>query len=317
MIKNLMLFAAVCLGTLLQQTLEARAQTSTEDTAAVQSRIDAEDLAVGKAIGTRDLAILQKLWSPALVVNSPANEIVSRDQVIESTFHGGLNYTSLKGTTECFTVINGVAIKMMHEDVVMADGPMAGKHVVRRATNVLQRFGGDWLLIARQATYVGFDGAILRGPVTTTYTAPPATPETTAIHAQIEANNRAVGRAIVTSDFAALQNLWSPSMVVNSPGNNILTREQVFTAMREDKLRYTSAKTVPEAFFVSGNVAIEMGHDDIVMANGPMAGKPLTRRFTNVWQTTNDKWVQIGRQATYVGVDGGAVYGHPDPSLKQ
>lgn len=212
---------------------------------------------------------------------------------------------------------NGVAIKMMHEDVVMADGPMAGKHLVRRSTNILQRSGDDWVLIARQATYIGFDGAILREPVTTTYSAPPVTPEITAIRAQIESNDRSVGRAIGTMDFAALEKLWSPDMVVNSPGNNILTREQVFTAMREDKLRYTSAKAGPEAFFVSKDIAIEMGHDDIVMANGPMAGKPLTRRFTDIWQKTGDGWVMIARQATYVGVDGGAVYGHPDPSLKQ
>ena len=144
---------------------------------------------------------------------------------------------------------------------------------------------------------------------------PPAETETAAIRAQIEANNRAVGHAIVTMDFVALEKLWAPVMEVNSPGNNILTREQVFTAMREDKLKYASAKAVPEAFFVSGNIAIEMGHDDIVMSNGPMAGKPLTRRFTNVWQKSGDGWVQIARQATYVGVDGGAVYGHPDPAL--
>ena len=194
-----------------------------------------------------------------MVVNSPANQIVSRDQVIDSMLHGGLNYTSLKGTKEFFTVTNGVAIKMMHEDVVMADGPMAGKHLVRRSTNILQRSGDDWVLIARQATYVGFDGSILRGPITTTYSAPPATTGTAAVRARIEANNRAVGHAIVTSDFATLGKLWAPGMVVNSPANNILTREQVFTAMREDKLRYTSAKAVPEAFFVSKDVAIEMG----------------------------------------------------------
>ena len=47
-----------------------------------------------------------------------------------------------------------------------------------------------------------------------------------------------------------------------------------------------------------------------------MAGKPLNRRYTNVWQKTGDSWVQIARQATYVGIDGGAVYGHPDPTLK-
>jgi ketosteroid isomerase-like protein len=146
-------------------------------------------------------------------------------------------------------------------------------------------------------------------------TEPSNAAETVAVRGQIEANNRAVGHAIVTMDFPALKKLWAPDMQVNSPGNNILTREQVFTAMREDKLRYTNAKAIPEAFFVAGDIAIEMGHDDIVMANGPMAGKPLTRRFTNVWQKSGADWVQIARQATYVGIDGGAVYGHPDPAL--
>jgi len=144
-----------------------------------------------------------------------------------------------------------------------------------------------------------------------------SSPETAAIRAQIEANNHAVGRAIVTQDFDALKKLWSPNMVVNSPGNNILTREQVFGAMREDKLKYSSVKGVVETFFVSGDVAVEMGYEDIVMANGPMVGKPLKRRYTNVWQKNGDGWAQIARQATYVGVDGGAVYGHPDPTLKQ
>ena len=142
-------------------------------------------------------------------------------------------------------------------------------------------------------------------------------PDTTAIRAQIEANNHAVGRAIGTMDFAALEKLWSPQMVVNSPGNNILTRQQVFAAMRADKLKYSSVKGTTESFFVVESVAVEMGHEDIVMANGPMAGKPLTRRYTNVWQKSADGWVQIARQATYVGIDGGAVYGHPDPTLSR
>jgi len=77
--------------------------------------------------------------------------------------HGGLNYTSLKRTMEFFTVTNGIAIEMMHEDVVMANGPMAGKHLVLRATNILQSSGDDWVMIARQATYVGIDGGAVYG----------------------------------------------------------------------------------------------------------------------------------------------------------
>jgi ketosteroid isomerase-like protein len=313
--KRFATLAAVCLLLWMGLQRAVSAQTLDAATQAAEAQINAEDAAVGRAIATRDFAALDKYWSPAMIVNGPTNRIVNREQVIESMHHGGLNYTSLKGTTEYFAIINGVAIKMMHEDVVMADGPMAGKHVVRRSTNVLERSSNDWVLIARQATYVGFDGAILGGTVNSAFTPSPATAETEAIHAQIEANGRAVGHAIVTQDFEALKRVWSPEMVVNSPGNNILTREQVFAAMREDKLKYSSAKTYQDAFRVFGDVAIEMGHEDIVMSNGPMAGQPLKRRFTNVWQKTGEGWMQIARQATYVGVDGGTVYGHPDPTL--
>ena len=296
---------------------DAPGQTSGQDNAAIQSIITAERVAIGKAIAARNVALLSRYWSPDLIVNGPENTIVTRAQILEAMGHGGLNYTNLKGVPEFFTVSDGTAILMGHEDLVPADGPMAGKHLVRRTTDIYQRSGDNWPLVARQATFIGFNASTPSGSVSSSHTPLPSTPETSAIHAQIEANNRAVGHAIGAMDFAALGQLWAPGMVVNSPGNNILTRDEVFTAMREDKLKYTSARAVPEAFFVSENIAVEMGHDDVVMANGPMAGKPLTRRFTNIWQKTGDSWVQIARQATYVGIDGGAVYGHPDPNLKQ
>ena len=138
---------------------------------------------------------------------------------------------------------------------------------------------------------------------------------TAAVRVQIEANDRLIGRAIATKDFSTLMRLWAPEMVVNSPGNTILTRDQVFSAMREEKLAYSSAQATTDEFLLSGDVAVQMGHEAIVMSNGPMAGKPLTRRFTDVWQRRGSGWVQIARQATYVGIDGGAVYGHPDPAL--
>ncbi len=146
--------------------------------------------------------------------------------------------------------------------------------------------------------------------------AQPSDGDTASVHMQIDANNRAVGRAIGMHDFAALETLWAPEMIVNSPGNNILTRAQVFQSIRDDKLAYSSVKTTPDAFFMSKDVAVEMGHENIVMSNGPMADKPLIRRYTDIWQKRGAAWVQIARQATYVGIDGGAVYGHPDPALK-
>ena len=139
--------------------------------------------------------------------------------------------------------------------------------------------------------------------------------DTERARAQIDADNRLVGRAIAMKDFSTLTKLWAPEMVVNSPGNTILTRAQVLGAMREEKLAYESVKTTTDEFLLSRDVAVEMGHEAIRMSNGPMAGKPLIRRFTDVWQRRQGGWVQIARQATYVGIDGGAVYGQPDPAL--
>jgi uncharacterized protein (TIGR02246 family) len=298
-----------------QQAATAHGQTTSPDTAAIQAQITAERVAIGKGIATHDAAILSRYWSPTLIVNGPTNTIVSRSQIIGASVRGGLNYTSLKGNTEFFTVTNGTAILMGHEDVVEADGPRAGKHLVRRTTDIYQRSGDDWPLVVRQATFVGFDATPPSGPAAANYTPPAPSPETAAIQAQIEANGRACGHAIATNDFATLEKLWSPSLVVNSPGNRVLTREGVFTAMREGKLKYESGKVSPEAFFVVNDLAVTMGHEELVMANGPMAGQPLKRRYTDVWQKTGDGWVLIARQATYVGIDGGAVYGHPDPTI--
>ena len=295
-------------------TITAHGQSPSPEIAAIQAQITAERVAIGKAIASHDAAVLSRYWSPTLIVNGPTNTIVSRSQIIGASIHGGLNYTSLKGNTEFFTVTNGTAILMGHDDLVEADGPRAGKHLVRRTTDIYQRSGDDWPLVIRQATFVGFDVTPPAGPAVANYTPAPS-PETAAIRAQIEANGRACGHAIATNDFASLEKLWSPSLVVNSPGNRILTREGVFTAMREDKLKYTSGKTFPDAFFVVNDLAVTMGHEEIVMANGPMAGQPLKRRYTDLWQKTGDGWVLIARQATYIGIDGGAVYGHPDPTI--
>jgi hypothetical protein len=317
-VKRPVILAALFIAIMsAQQAATAYGQSASPDTAAIQAKIDSEGALVGKAIATHDFEVIRKYWSPTMVTNNPANLIVGREQIIDSMNHGGLNYTSHTSTQEFFTVTNGAAIRMGYENLVMAAGPMAGKRLVRRATEIYQRAGDNWLLVARQATYLGFDGAILAGFVPTTYTAPPVTPEITAIQTRIDAKSQAVGRAIRAMDFGSLERLWSPALVVNSPGNNILTREQVFAAMREDKLKYSSSKAYPEAFFVSNDLAVSMGHEDIVMASGPMAGKPLKRRYTDVWQKTGEDWVMIARQATYVGIDGGAVYGHPDPTLNQ
>jgi ketosteroid isomerase-like protein len=115
---------------------------------------------------------------------------------------------------------------------------------------------------------------------------------------QIGMASAAVGRAIESSDFAALEKLWSPSFIVNSPANRVIGREEVFAAIKRGELKYTDLKTTVERMDVVGDTAIVMGQESYKPDFGPEKGQLLSRRFTNIWQKTAEGWVMIARQAT-------------------
>jgi ketosteroid isomerase-like protein len=120
-----------------------------------------------------------------------------------------------------------------------------------------------------------------------------------AVRKEVEVAERAGGHAAFIKDLTTVEKYWSPQMLVNSPGNSILTRDQVFAAIREDKLKYSNYTNEVEAFHAYGDVAVVMGHETLVPDTGPEAGTKLYRRYTDVWQRTNGAWMQIARQATY------------------
>jgi ketosteroid isomerase-like protein len=143
----------------------------------------------------------------------------------------------------------------------------------------------------------------------------PVASDTDSIRKQIAANNQAIRLAIHNHDFAALEKYLSPEMIVNNPANEIYTRADVLAAMKRGGLNYLSLKGTVESFKVFGDIAVEMGHEDFIMAEGPAARKPLQRRYTDVWQRTGDHWVEIARQATILNVDAAWVYSF-DPQSK-
>ena len=120
-----------------------------------------------------------------------------------------------------------------------------------------------------------------------------------AVKKQLAQAGAALGKALATHDMAALETVWSPKMIVNGPNNTVLTRDQVFEAMRKGQLDYEpgyTAKTEKIEFF--GNVAVTMGEDTYTPNFGPDKGKLVHRRSTNVWQYENGSWMLIARQAT-------------------
>ncbi len=84
----------------------------------------------------------------------------------------------------------------------------------------------------------------------------------------------AVGRAINEHDIATLEKLWSPKLLVNSPNNHVLTRADVFDAIRRGQLNYEGGyKSTLEKVEFYGNVAITMADESVI----PISGRTRAR----------------------------------------
>lgn len=111
--------------------------------------------------------------------------------------------------------------------------------------------------------------------------------------------NAAVGAAIAAKDTVALAKVWSPKLIVNSPNNTVLTRDQIFEALKAGKLDYEGGyRFALEKIEFFGDIAVTMGEDTYTPNFGPEKGKLLHRRATNIWQYANGSWLMIARQAT-------------------
>lgn len=103
-----------------------------------------------------DSAILfDKIWSPNMVINTPAN-VVGTVEGTKTHFRlGGLAYASFERTIEKITFNDNVAI-VMGGEVIKPQGnqPNAGKVVTRRFTHVWLYKNNLWSIIGRQATII-------------------------------------------------------------------------------------------------------------------------------------------------------------------
>lgn len=106
------------------------------------------------AVLTGDLTgLLNTYWSPKLIVNNPANMVVTRPQIVELIKSGQIDYSSFKKIIEKISVIENTAIVMGREEVTprgVTDN--TDKKVIRRYTNVWMKLDNKWALVARQAT---------------------------------------------------------------------------------------------------------------------------------------------------------------------
>lgn len=107
------------------------------------------------AILKRDTILIAKLFSPQIVVNSPANTIVKFDGVMGRIRTGQIDYSSYEKIIENIAFVENIAI-VMGKEIITPKGVTAnaGKTVTRRFTDIWMKDKKSWRLTARQATIV-------------------------------------------------------------------------------------------------------------------------------------------------------------------
>ena len=104
------------------------------------------------------LALFDKIWSPNMAINTPAN-VVGTVEGTKALFRsGGLNYLSFERNIEKITFNENIAIVMGGEKIKPQGKQInAGKMVTRRFTNVWLYSNNSWSIIARQATIINVE----------------------------------------------------------------------------------------------------------------------------------------------------------------
>lgn len=103
-----------------------------------------------------DSAVLYgKIWSPGMLVNTPANVVGTVDGTKAQLRSGNLNYLSFERDIEKIGFNGNVAIVMGGEKIKPQGKQInAGKLVSRRFTHVWMYTDNQWSIIARQATII-------------------------------------------------------------------------------------------------------------------------------------------------------------------
>lgn len=114
------------------------------------------------------------------------------------------------------------------------------------------------------------------------------------------ANSREV-EAFLTTDPAALDQLWSDDFVVTNPLNKVATKPEVLAMVKGGMLSFKSYDRQIEQILHHGNMAIVIGSESVEWSGKmPLAGRLLALRYTAIWLNTGGKWREVARHANVV-----------------
>lgn len=109
-------------------------------------------------------------------------------------------------------------------------------------------------------------------------------------------------RAVLDRDVNALERLWSADFTVNAPNNQVaVSRSQVIGMVQQGVIHYSSFERTVEFVRVADGVGIVMGAETVKpIEKAPLAGRTVTRRFTNIWRKEAGTWRLYARHANVV-----------------
>ncbi len=107
--------------------------------------------------------------------------------------------------------------------------------------------------------------------------------------------------AFLANEYEALTKIWHPQFTVNTPINRILKTADIQGAMKAGLISYSLLERHVEEILVHEGVVVTLGHEITIPAgNAPMAGRRVTRRFTNIWVNENNEWRMFSRHASNI-----------------
>src|SRR5687768_414381 len=114
-----------------------------------------EDLERQSVLKSDSATLFDKIWSPQMIINTPANVVGTVEGTKAHFRSGGLRYLAFERSIEKITLHDNVAI-VMGGEVIKPQGKQlhAGKIVTRRFTHVWLYKNNSWSLIGRQATII-------------------------------------------------------------------------------------------------------------------------------------------------------------------
>jgi hypothetical protein len=124
------------------------------------------------------------------------------------------------------------------------------------------------------------------------------------IVATLSARKR-LGAAMLGGDFKTVETIFAPDLVVHSPINMVVNRENVLARLRSGQISYEPNVEEKIEFAGVRDAAVVLMGEEIVhpIGNAPNVGKTVHRRFTDIWKNFGGIWKLAIRQATVTSIE--------------